>query len=425
MGAGDDEITIDTVTEDDSIDGGADTDTIRGTTAALAAIEADADQLAAIVNFEQLAVTDAVANDVDLTEWGFNKISIEDGGTSAGTITMDSDDTIAFDEAAVLGADTSTGLIVADVDGASGAGSGDDVVNLEANVNFTGTFDFTALVDTAFVETVNIAVTDTATATVGTGYAEFEIGEATRIQTINVSASQETIVAEASAFPQDLFVALNTFNASDSTAKVTVDVTNATQGVTMTGGEGDDDFTGSAFADIVDMGDGDNTYMASGGADAITLGAGANNLDYSVAAGDSTEANMDTITGFNAVLDATKVDTLTTLSGAIDVDSAADTDVSAADVDAGTVTANITDGMIELGGADAANIDTLAEWIDVAEIMVTVDAGVAGNVGFEFDGNTYVLDANAANATSNVVELTGVTGATLGAAAAADVIVIA
>ena len=433
LGAGDDVFTTDDVlaatanTDADVLDGGDGIDTLRGLSADMNAIGADTDKIATLSNFEQLAITDALANAQDLSALGFDQINLEVGALSAGTITLDSGGTIRYDQAIAVGANVTSGAVIANVSGASNAGSFDDVLNLEIDADFDegGADVFTADVAVDFVETLNIKATatdeagnDNGTVENGANYV-VSIEDGDRLETITVDTDLATTVQE----DTTNFTALNVFNAGASTAGVTVDVTNATQGVVMTGGTGDDNFTGSGFADEVVLGDGDNTYMASVGADNVTLGNGANNLDYSAAADDSVEGAMDTITGFNAVLDADNVDTLTTISGALDVDSAANTDVSAADVDAGTVTANITDGIIELDGADAANIDTIGEWIDVAEIMVAVDGGgaaAAGVVAFEFDGSTYVVDAGVDDAIDNIVQLVGVTGVDALALAAAD-----
>ena len=96
-----------------------------------------------------------------------------------------------------------------------------------------------------------------------------------------------------------------------------------------------------------------------------------------------------------------------------------------------------------MGGTDKANVDTLAEWIAVAEAVA--DAGVVATNGsdvratmvFEFGGDTYVVqtreydsDATAAvtdaSTTEAVVKLVGVTGITgVSTTAAANVIDIA
>jgi 6,7-dimethyl-8-ribityllumazine synthase len=101
-----------------------------------------------------------------------------------------------------------------------------------------------------------------------------------------------------------------------------------------------------------------------------------------------------------------------------------------------TVTAALTSGLIKLSGADKGAIDTLAEWVDVAEALLTtsfVDAG--DTLGFVFDGSTYVYNVTTASATngnanddvatSNLVMLEGVVATGISTTEATDVIHIA
>lgn len=293
-------------------------------------------------------------------------------------------------------------------------------------LHFDGTGNDTVEVDLSvdFVENLNITTTDSLVDEDDTlnGGENFVVNveNGDRLDTITVNAELATTVAEQG----DSFTALNTFDASGSAGGVTVDLSNASQGVTMTGGAGDDDFTGSAFSDAIDLGDGDNSYTGSAGADAVAIGAGANNLTFGD--GVSVEGSFTSITGFNAVQDSETVDTLT-LGQTVLAADVTGTNVSAADADTGTVTASIVDGIITVAGADAANIDTLAEWIDVAEILINADGDTtAESAAFEFDGNTYVIESDNTDATSTIVELVGLTGVdALGATAADNSILIA
>ncbi|WP_158547814.1 beta strand repeat-containing protein [Rhodosalinus sediminis] len=282
LGAGNDTLTINTInaTADvtDTIDGGDGVDTLRGASGDLATIEADADQLATLSGFEQLAVSDALANNLDLTAFGVDRISLEVGAASAGVITMASGDTIAFDEATLTG-DVTTGALVAAVDGASDAGSNADVVNIEGNIDFVGANNFTTAgnhIDVDAVETVNISVVDTDTNTAGTGAATFTLANADNVEAISVDAAQATTVDDDGTTD---FVALNSLDASSSSAAVTFSADAAGQGVTMTGGEGADDFTGSGLADVINGGAGDDVINGGAGDDVISGGAGNDTLD--------------------------------------------------------------------------------------------------------------------------------------------------
>jgi len=454
LGAGDDVLTLDTInaTADvtDSYDGGDDTDTIRGLSANLATIEGDADQLATINNFEILAVTNLLANNIDLTLWGLNTISLETNHALAGdrTITVANNSTISLNQDGVTGdIDTTSAYIIA-VDGASGAGSSDDVVNFEINADFDGLGPdtFTADISVDYVETLNIMTTDSLvdgddTLNGGENFV-VNVEDGDRLDTINVDAELATNVLESGGIN---FVALNIFNAGASTGGVTVDVTNATQGVVMTGGEGDDNFTGSIYNDQISTGDGDDTIDAGTGADELTGGEGYD--DFVFVSGDSDEAEMDVITDYQQ-FDGDDADTLTldssndtvgtadpdaVLSVGADIASGAAIDVSGADADATAtdIEATVTDGIISLSGDDASAIDTLAEWIDAAELVqASYEAAVGTEAtdvaeyvnAFEFNGNTYVISAVDGNgaadiATDDVIQLTGVTGGVLDLAA--------
>lgn len=411
LGAGNDVLTIDTINAGDSLNGGAGAaDALRALSANLAAIEADADQVATLSGFERVIVADALSDDINLTTWGADTIVLEDADTSAGTLTLSSGDTLVFAEAETLAGTVTTGAIVLDVEGASDAGSVADLVRIEARVDFDAAHDFTTAgnhIDVDFVERLAISVSDSDTETEGTGSAIFTFANAERVDTITVVAEQATVIDDDGTTD---FTALDTFSAAGSSAGVTFDAGGATQGVTMTGGNGDDAFTGSDFADAINLGNGDNTYTASTGADTVVLGNGASTLDFS-AANVSVEGAITTVSGFDAVQSAAAADTLnmaaTVLATGVGIDvSGADAEATATDI-----SASVTNGVITLGGADAGAIDTLAEWIDVAEEVLNADGDTAAEVAaFEFDGDTYVIESDATDTTVAIIRLAGVTG---------------
>lgn len=228
---------------------------------------------------------------------------------------------------------------------------------------------------------------------------------------------------------------------------------------TLLGGGGADTIIGGAGNDVIDGGAGDDVALTGGagadtiiggeGADAINAGTGADTIDLTettaatdtltIAADDSTEANMDSITGFDAI--ATNGDILSIANASVAASLAA-TDVTGvtSETEVGALTASTdADGILTLTGSDAdkANVDTLAEWIDVAEALIADVAGDGSSqyntMAFEFDGNTYVYQGLTTGAsgsethvTEAVVELVGVTGIdAIAGAAAADTIAYA
>jgi hypothetical protein len=251
---------------------------------------------------------------------------------------------------------------------------------------------------------------------------------------------------------------LETVNAADYTGALTATGLASKligTGATLTGGSGVDKFTGGAGADTIvgnkgadvlkggtgndsiSGGAGNDTIEGEGGADTLTGGAGDDEFDF--AAGSSTEAAMDKITDYQAKAADTDNDKLDLVATTVEADIAAASaiDVKAATTETDTsVTAYVTNGIITLAGTEKANVDTLAEWIDVAELVATSDtannaADTYSTVAFEFGGNTYILQEKSAQggdteATDLVVELTGVTGVTaIDTTAASDTILIA
>jgi len=246
----------------------------------------------------------------------------------------------------------------------------------------------------------------------------------------------------------DLTVTVTAEEATVSLAGLTIDADvvdfaiNGTNGTTTT-------IVGSAGVDVIDA-----------GTSATSVTGGAGDDTFTINATDSTEASMMAITDYQGAAAAADNDTLSisaSVTAGTDTDGVLQVvdDVTALDAldgagaDAsGTTAANdinivVTDGIITLSGtaANTGKIDTLAEWIDIAELAAADSQGQtynAGNadgvfvnvVGFEFGGNTYLVsstdtEATTTVATEAVIELTGITGMTIGTAAAADTILIA
>lgn len=459
LGAGNNVLTIDTINAGaagtDVIGGGDGTDTLRGTSANLNTIATTAAQRATLTSFEQLAVSNLLGNNFNLVTLGMNAISLEvidttegagGGGLAANrTVTIANNGTVSLDLASVGGNLDSESSIIIAVDGASGAGRNSDVVNFEINAEFdgAGADSITADMSVDYVETLNITTTASleAPATAFNGGEAFVINveDGDRLATINVNAELATTINE----DGTNFTALNVFNAADSTGGVTVSLANATQGVVATGGAGADVFTGSGFADEISMGAGADQVTGGAGADELTGGAGDDQFIF--ATGDSTEADMDAVQDYQAAAAALDNDTLVIdssfdnnanpdadaiLSVGADIVAGDNVQVHAADADgnlvAGDLLAVVTDGILTLSGTaeDRAVIDTLGEWIDVAELaLASYEAAVGTDandvaeyaIAFEFGGNTYVVSAVDGNgaadiATDDVIQLVGVTG---------------
>ena len=208
----------------------------------------------------------------------------------------------------------------------------------------------------------------------------------------------------------------------------------------INGGAGDDNITGGEGADTIDGGAGDDTIV--------------------IASGDSDETEMDVIVSPDVEAATGESDTIEMFSGTngggtytagMIIGTGTAIDVSGADAEGGTptITASVTGGIMTFAGADAGNMDTLAEVIDAAQLVLADAAndqdaaGEAGDanevvIGVFFDAEDdgeeelYLVSATddaAGGATAptndDVIMVTGVASdVTLGTAAAADTLVV-
>jgi hypothetical protein len=429
-----------------------------------------------VSDFETINIT---ANDNAATT-GTITIAGLTGGTSSVVNVLGADNlTLTAVTADSINASSFTGILnvatTANVDNITG-GSGADVIDHDADTNFT--FSGGTGADSL---TVSHALTSrTVTFNGGDGTDTLEIGAVhaatdrftlTDVEIIDFNNSAGTY--DVRDFSGKTFVTVSTGGTNtsvtfDSTNSINVDLsgitgndaeidytvsnlTNLASTVsgsqikdTISAGSGADTINGNAGADVIDGNGGADTINGGAGADNITGGTGADSLTggagidtFVFADGDSIETAMDTISDF--VTSATAGDILDLNSTTV-ASSIAATDVSGVTSETGDVVTASTsaNGVMTIAGANAANIDTLAEWIDAAEILLTTlvaggtagTAEVLGSLAFQFNGNTYVVEgsdtAGDAYVTSVVVQLTGVTGITgLSTTAAANVIDIA
>lgn len=242
--------------------------------------------------------------------------------------------------------------------------------------------------------------------------------------------------------------ALKLVDASASTGNSVISVANfaGTERVEIKGSQGTNNITGSnvafgekitggAKADIINAGQGADDITGNGGRDIFKFATGDSiataltkisdfgKVTEAVLATDvnamSTDAAFQSATTGKGGANADLIDFTTgpTLGGAAAAASVVVTleGIEPGDQYAGkeiTVTQSAK-GVLTLGGADKAMVDTLTEWLHIANQAA---GSVNDVVAFEFSGNTYVFQQinTAANniATDNVIELTGVTGVT-------------
>jgi len=206
------------------------------------------------------------------------------------------------------------------------------------------------------------------------------------------------------------------------------------------GGDDNDNLSGAGGADTILGGAGTDTITGGTGADTLTGGAGSDTFVYTTS-GDSTKTAFDSITDFTTGASTfDKLDVADTTVTSLASANAISVTSATAETETGTLTAYATNGVIVLAGTDKANVNTLAEWVAVAELLaqnvdVANNATKDQNLAFEFNGDTYVynstiVDANGAETFTfnNLIKLVGLTGVTsldVAANTAAGVVVLA
>lgn len=377
-----------------SINGGADSDTLvinndAGTTATLTINDAT------FANISDVQVLDVGSSNLGATTWtlgGYaNAIAAANGGvlTITATTTGGTDDADGYTI-------NSTGLATANA------------------------IDLT-IKDTA----VTAAKTNFLNVTAGAGADKITLSEATASSvatiTVDAGAGNNTVTTTAILGKTDI----TTAGGADA-VKVTTAATGAGKVVIATGAGADSITvvgTGTAAANYV------NSITAGTGADSITLTDSTGTAAaYSVnkviiAAGDSTTAAYDSITGFYVAGSTRKVDTLDLPSTTLATATAAADGTDYGAIKAHTISAG---GLIKFDDVNTYAAELIVNSSNLTDVLGYLAANIttAGDtVAFQYDSdNSGTSDATfvfQANATSNIlVLLTGVTGTALGAAAA-------
>lgn len=456
-GAGDDTVNVSAgLVAGAKIDGGEGTDRIVVTAAQANALDnqdaAGTALRATLTGFEQLSISGAldVANNFNINQaGGYNYLVV--GGDVTGGATVSGFTSGATVEFTNLGVQT-TALEIGVTDAAL---TSTDVLNLKLNANLAGSVGSEATYKAGItgINTVNVVANDArdnivdnnnpaATADNGPddGYT-LELSNAANLTNLNISGSSlvsYTLTAGANA--------LKLVDASASTGNAFIDVTAfaGTERVTVNGSQGQNTLIGSntSFGDALNGGAKNDSITGNQGADALK-GNGGRDL-FNFANGDSlaVSGQFDKIADFGKVTVAGVANSTATFQnvgavGGADADllNVADTGLALAAAKAitafdaaalgrvGGVTGSdviVTDdikiavnakGVVTLSGANAAKVDTLAEWVAVAQEAAGTVAGAV--TAFEFNGNTYVfqeVSASTATATDTLIELTGVTG---------------
>ena len=425
MGAGDDTVVYGgpastTTGAKGSVDAGAGTDVIQMTDADADSIDGSSVFNTAFKGFETLEITDAFTTDsLDLDGVnGVTSVWLDSGVSgSAGITNLASGGTVEID---ADGASTPV-LTVAVKSALVGSA---DVLNLEM---YNTAAQSTGTVVAANVETININAPD-ASATGSSAAVQHSLTlQATSATAVKVSGNNGLALTntgntkitsfDASGVVGNSTVASTykaavTDLAADLAVSFTSANTTATAVVTITGGAGNDTLTGNASKDTISGGAGIDAIDGKAGIDTLTGGAG---IDvFTIGAGEAGITGAERITDFAVGVKGDNLN-LSTTTLVANVTASDVTSVISGAVD---VTATVKSGILTIGGADAALVDSLAEFKAVFEAIE--DAGAADVAAFVFGGNTYVITDTLGGSANDIVQLTGVVTATSLATASAE-----
>lgn len=321
LGSGDDVVELTATANKQTIDGGAGTDLVSVTSTIAAA---GAGNEVTFTNFEGLQISNALANDVDMSKWGaFNNVTLVQGVSAGGKLQkLLNDSTITIDTI-TLGSD----LVVGVKDAATGAA---DKVNFVLNpkgttTGLTGKFivddieniDIASNLDNAktaaAVNTIELkasaAAKDTLTNVVIKGEATTKLAldaTITKVKTVDASMLKGNFTFDASGHTYEKSVIKS--GAGDDTITF-----GSKSGATVTGGAGKDTFVLGAVADnaafpasktatITDFSKGDKLKIGANLTPPPSPGTAATAIDQNIARYDSTKS-LDFANNLSRALD--------------------------------------------------------------------------------------------------------------------------
>jgi trimeric autotransporter adhesin len=184
---------------------------------------------------------------------------------------------------------------------------------------------------------------------------------------------------------------------------------------TVTLGAGNDIVNGQAGADVIDLGTGQDTVViesteSTGTATDVIKGFSTSSGSWTGSSANDFASEVIALDIAGAEGDVLDFETHEVGSSVLTVEAdatgTANLVSSIAGISSGTVTANVANGILTVAGANAADVDTLAEWVDVAAAIAATEDEV---LAFEFSGSTYVYSDNGLSI-DYLVQLAGLTG---------------
>jgi len=410
MGAGNDTVTIVDANDDGTLTGtggsvvaGDGIDTIVLTGATAAKVGANATFNSKFSGFEELTVTAGAGGTVNLA--GINGVSTVNTSGQEGSLLL-----LSFASGGTINLTGATGGARGDIQAVitNATVNTADVVNVKLTNSAASAVDFGKVTATG-VETINIFTVDAGTGTNTAATTDSATLVATAATKVVVSGNNGLNLTNTGN------AAITTFDASgvvgngadDKAAKLAVTftsaVTDASKTVSITGGAGNDVLTGSEARDIIVGGAGNDILSGSFGIDTLTGGAGSDT--FSIKWGEAGITGQEKITDFDIALGGDKL----FLSTSTLIGNITNKDVTSAVNGAVNVTATVKDGIITIGGADAAQVDTIGEMKAIFELLDKDD--IADTGAMVLNGHTYVLTDNANGSVTDIIQLVGVSGA--------------
>lgn len=321
LGSGNDVVELTATTNKQTIDGGAGTDIVSVTSTIAAAGAGDN---VTLTNFEGLQISNALANDVDMSKWGaFNNVTLVQGVSAGGklqkllndsTITID---TVTLSNELVVGVkDAATGTtdkvnFVLNPKGATAGLTGKFVVDDIENIDIASNLDNakTASAVNTIELKASAAAKGTLTNVVIKGEATTKLtldATITKVKTVDASMLKGNFTFDASGHTYEKSVIKS--GAGDDTITF-----GSKSGATVTGGAGKDTFVLGAVADnaafpasktatITDFSKGDKLKIGANLTPPPSPGTAATAIDQNIARYDSTKS-LDFANNLSRALD--------------------------------------------------------------------------------------------------------------------------
>jgi len=467
---GDDIITIGgNLTKDDTINGGDGTDTlITNETTIDGTDKTNAGGVSNVEVFGTNATADVAVdfdalstfNTVALTGADTTQTAIAANGNTAGTTSVTASNT---DNSDALSIQASRSGQHGQDNNAGNSGAGGDAINIAPKVDggsnsftiqFVGNTDIDGGdggaatgngnnggnggdgIDAALIETLNIEVkgtqatggtADTVSITGGTGGTSGAAAAGNDGNSIEVEDNGKIVLTSSLADGAAVHNHINLGDVKGTNVEVdgsafsgNITVTANDGNVTLKGGAGADNLTGGAGIDTISGGAGADTIDGKAGVDNMTGGDGVDTFKVNND-GNTVTTTSDVILDYSAAAGGDKIDMDN--DGAV-LGNKASTDVSGAVTGTTDLNATVSNGIITLSGSGVSLVDTVAELVDIFELIDT--AGTEEFGAIQMGSDTYVIGIDATNNVEEVVKLTGVTGVTaISLTDAADTIFIA